>query len=80
MVFLSEKQALIVRTNEVCFKHAEWRMTEKDGQIENNTKELQEIKNSIEGFKNAFSKKINNLVDPSVDPNKSKKSRRAYKE
>ncbi len=27
------QQAPMVRRNEVCFKHAEWRMTEADGQI-----------------------------------------------
>ena len=32
-LLLTEKQALVERRNEVCFKHAEWRMTEKDGQI-----------------------------------------------
>ncbi|XP_064647364.1 protein hobbit-like isoform X2 [Lineus longissimus] len=27
------KQSLVVRRNEVCFKHAQWRLTESDGQI-----------------------------------------------
>ena len=33
MAYFVAQQAALVRRNEVCFKHAEWRMTEKDGQI-----------------------------------------------
>jgi hypothetical protein len=29
----THNEAALVRRNEVCFKHAEWRMTEADGQI-----------------------------------------------
>ncbi|CAH1800960.1 unnamed protein product [Owenia fusiformis] len=27
------KQAIVIRRNEVCFKHAQWRLTQKDGQL-----------------------------------------------
>lgn len=29
----SDKPLTIVRANEICFKHAQWRLTEADGQI-----------------------------------------------
>lgn len=32
-VLSNNKQASIVRCNEICFKHAQWRLTEDDGQI-----------------------------------------------
>lgn len=31
--FRQDKPVTIVRTNEICFKHAQWRLTEADGQI-----------------------------------------------
>lgn len=29
----NDKPLTIVRANEICFKHAQWRLTEADGQI-----------------------------------------------
>ena len=34
-VCFSAHQAVVVKINEVCFKHAEWRFTDVDGQLGN---------------------------------------------
>lgn len=53
---------------------------EQQTEIQAKTEALEEIRAEVEGFKNVFSKKINNSVDPAKDDEPKPKTRRAFKQ